>query len=107
MTFVAVDQDGRRLRALTGVLAKSFPGCTLFEYRQLNRAAEFIMENTIDAVFVSEGFGEDTAEMVEYLEMNKKGLPVYIIHDGAGAKKYKNNLDWPISVESAKQQIRI
>lgn len=80
MVFVTVDRDRSRLERLTKLLVESFPGSTIYQHVDPQRAPTDVLYNRVDGVFLEEETrGDGTIDLMVMLHRQKPRLPVFIL----------------------------
>ncbi|MDY5577295.1 MAG: hypothetical protein SPF70_07430 [Lachnospiraceae bacterium] len=107
MIFVTVECDAGRMKLLTPLLVKAYPGCTIYEYQDIEQAAEFSISHKVDAVLVDNSSNVDVEEFSYYLYINKENLPIYVVQNGLASGTFAHIICGPLTVENLKANIAV
>ena len=79
MVFVTADSCRAQLERLTQLLVAAFPGSTVYQHTEPQRAFHDVLHNKVDAVFLAaEAERGDDLDLIGLLHRQKPELPVFI-----------------------------
>lgn len=82
MTFVTADSNRVRLEKLTRSLVAAFPGSTVYQHADPQRAMHDALGKKVDAVFVAaEERQPNVLELMRMLHRQKPDIPVFVISE--------------------------